>query len=601
MDSASQAIPIPAAPSADIWVAEVRVSNFRNIVDTRIALDRSVTFLVGENNTGKSALLDAIATACGSRRPMQDDLRRTDQEIAAEAIVDLVIRPVALDFEDPVIQRLDGNTGPGPREGEWAAIRMRLTRSHESPFLASRRSFLAWDEAAQDWYETGRHPTTQAMDLITAHTVEASRDLAAELLRRTSDWGRVLTNLGISASVRQELETRLRDLSDELREASPTLKLVAEQLLEMRNAQSTVEEVQIHPLPDRIEDLIHSTDVAIGGGVGTAALPMRLQGLGSRSLATLRVYFALCELRIGADKGVRPHLITLLEEPEAHLHPQAQAAVHRSVREIPGQVIVATHSPVLIGEADLEAVRVLRTATTGVEAHHLNPETAKKVAVFRRYISRPLGELFFARLVILVDGAAERTTIPPLLGSAMGRDIAGLGVTLLDMQGQKSEWMQKVIEALHRLGEIPWLAFVDNDSDGLKAIEGCTGMDGEPLSAEHPQVVMSGKKQLEQLLLDSGYHEEIRSIANEHASWQEPHPQAGEPRLPPFTLDEEASYLDFLTSTKGWSGELVAIAAVQNGHTPPEPIVELAARVEEAIAHRAITTDIAEDEDGVPP
>ena len=347
----------------------------------------------------------------------------------------------------------------------------------------------------------------------------------------------------------------------------------------MKDTQSSIEEVQLQPLPGRLEDLARSVDILVGAGSGTAALPMRLQGLGSRSLAALRVFSALLEVRIGVDQGVRPHVLTLLEEPEAHLHPQAQAAVIEFIRELPGQVIVASHSNVLIGEVDLQAVRIFRTSEEGTQVHALERKTAQKVAVFRRFISRPLGELFFSRLVILVDGAAERITLPVLLKPLLGRDVSGLGVTILDMQGQGKEWVQKVFDALDELGGIPWIAFVDNDSSGIAAIAGCVGTDGVPLSPTHQQVVMSGERQLEQLLLDAGYTEAIETVANRYSPWVSPDPRAGEPRLPPYTPDTETEYMEFLKQSKGWAGELIAREAMQSGQDPPAAITDLARRI----------------------
>ncbi|MCY4618407.1 MAG: AAA family ATPase [Chloroflexi bacterium] len=576
--------PSATGPIADLWIDEVRVANFRSIVDAQIPLEKGTTFLVGENNSGKSSILLAIATACGFHRPMQDDLHRTSDSVADEATIDLVIRSSSQEFSEVVAQRLAGNYGSGPGGGEWTAIRMNLQPSRESAFLSWTRRYMTWDEAEREWQESNLVPSRQMMELVSAHVVEASRDLSSDLARRTSNWGQVLAELGISASDREDLEVRLAELGSSLRQASPTFGALEEELLEMRGAQSSIEQVEIRPLPERIEDLIHSVDVVMGGGNDSASLPIRLQGSGSRSLAALRVYFALCKLRIGVDQGIRPHLVTLLEEPEAHLHPQAQAAVHRSIQSLQGQAVVATHSNVLVGEADLHAIRLIRSAGEGTSVSTLTSETARKVAVFRRFISRPLGELFFARLVILVDGAAERATIPVLLDPLLGRDVSGLGVTLLDMQGQSQEWLRKVIAALEELGGIPWVAFVDNDSDGLNSIKGCVGSDGVPLSEAHPQVVMSGKKQLEQLLLEAGYYQEVEMVANEHASWEPPDPRAGQPRLPKYAPKFESDYLGFLAHTKGWSGELVARAAVSNRRQAPPPIVELANRVRGALS-----------------
>lgn len=570
-------------PVADLWIEEVRVANFRSIVEAQIPLERGTTFLVGENNSGKSSILLAVATACGFRRAMQDDLHRTSDSVADEATIDLVIRSSGTEFSEVVAQRLAGNYWNAPGGGEWTSIRMVLRPSRESAFLTWSRKYLTWDDAGREWQESNLVPTRQVMELVAAHLVEASRDLSSDLARRTSNWGEVLAELGISVSDREALEEQLAELGSSLRQASSTLSTLEEELLEMRGAQSSVEQVEIRPLPEQLEDLIHSVDVVIGSGVDSASLPMRLQGSGSRSLAALRVYFAMCKLRIGVEQGIRPHLVTLLEEPEAHLHPQAQAAVYRSIQSLPGQALVATHSNVLVGEADLHAIRLIRSASGGTSVGTLTHETVRKVAVFRRYISRPLGELFFARLVILVDGTAERATIPILLDPLLGRDVSGLGVTLLDMQGQSKEWLRKVLEALEDLGEIPWIAFVDNDSDGLNAIKACVGSDGVQLSETHPQVVMSGTKQLEQMLIDAGYHQEIESVAIEHASWEHPDPRAGQPRLPKYSPEAKSEYLKFLADTKGWSGELVARAAVANRAQAPLPIVELANRVKGAL------------------
>ena len=133
-------------------------------------------------------------------------------------------------------------------------------------------------------------------------------------------------------------------------------------------------------------------------------------------------------------------------------------------------------------------------------------------------------------MVVLVDGAAERITLPVFLSPLLGRDVAGLGITILDMEGQTKEWVRKVVGGLDALGGIPWIVFVDNDSNGQDAIDGCNGSDGIPLSSSHPQVVVSGNKQLEQLLLDAGFGPEIEMVANEYAPRLPPDPDSGQPR-----------------------------------------------------------------------
>jgi putative ATP-dependent endonuclease of OLD family len=572
------------APPAGLVVDEVRVRNFRSLVDVAVPLEPTTTYLVGENNSGKSSLLLAIATACGSRKASTDDLYRAgDGSSAREATVDLLIRSIESEFREEVGQRLAANSGSGPRPGEWTGVRTTLTATREGPLLATRRSFLQWDPRRGDWIDTANIIGEKVLELVTSQLVEASRDLTAELSSRTSDWGRVLTDLGVGAEDRRVLEAELEGLAGRLHEASPIFGTLRSQLSKIAQAQSGVDEVNLQALPVRLEELAQSVEVIVASG-GRSGLPLRYQGLGSRSLAALMVFHALCEVRVGADQGIRPHILTLLEEPEAHLHPQAQAAVRRLVTDLPGQVVVATHSTVLIAEADPRSVRVLRAADPGAIVHVLKKETAKKIGVFRRYVERPHGELFFARLVVFVDGTAERTALPVMLEPLLGKDPAGAGVTFVELEGMNSERCEKAIDAMEELGGIPWLVFVDNDEDGLAAIDGVKGSDGEALDPGHDQVVVSGRKQLEQLVLDAGYHAEVQEIANVYSPWGLEDERHGQSRLPDISeAGADGQYLEFLAANKGWVAEHVARRAVRNGQAMPAPIVILATRIRNAL------------------
>jgi putative ATP-dependent endonuclease of OLD family len=434
--------------------------------------------------------------------------------------------------------------------------------------------------------------TDKVFELITSQLLDASRDLTAEIPNRTSDWGRVLANLDVREDDRRTLEAELEGLARRLHDASPVLRRLRGQLSRVAQAQSGVDEVILQALPVRLEELAQAVEVIVASS-GRTGLPLRYQGLGSKSLAALMVFHALCEIRVGADLGIRPHMLTLLEEPEVHLHPQAQAAVTRVVRELPGQIVVVTHSPVLIAEADPRCVRILRAANPGATIHELNIESEKKIAVFRRYIERPLGELFFARLVIFVDGTAERTALPVMLEPLLGKDPAGAGISFIECGGMIPEQLEKAIEALEELGRIPWLVFVDNDEDALGAIDGLKASDGVQLSPDHAQVVVSGRKQLEQLLLDAGYHSEVQEVANTYCPRRPEDPKYGDPRLPDITEERaDARYLQFLKQNKGWAAEQVARRVVERGRAMPCPVITLAERIRDLLAIPEPTGDV---------
>ena len=558
-------------PVAGIRVSRVVVRGFRCIDEVRLDLAPGTTYLVGENNSGKTSILLALWSALGSRRPLDDDLRReADGNLADEASVDLLIVPATGQRFSPqtaqnlVMVQRDPLTG-----SETVGIRTTFLPSREGRVLATRRSFLQPDDG-DGWQPVAAPALPPAlMTSVEAHLLDASRDLVAELGNRTSVWGRVLSDLQIvqdpdEGEGRADLEQALADVAARIRDASPVLSNLQADLARLADAQAGVGRVELQPMPLRLEELARAAEVVLHQH-DEAALPLRFHGLGSRSLATLLVFQTLARLRLGADRDEPPHLLTLVEEPEAHLHPQAVSALQALLDRLPGQRIVTTHSPQLVAQVDPQDVRIMRRSGTGIEVLWLPPETAKRAAQFRRYVERPFGEIMFARAIVLCDGTSERCTLPILLAAYFGCHPAGLGVSFIDCESMNRDQTAIVIRAAHDL-KLPWLAFADHDEAGESALGSIVHpATSEPLTPESPEVIMSGEKQIEQILIDAGYIDEIEQVAAdagiEIGSGKKPH-------------------LRFLKGNKAWAVEQVAARAMEANRALPSCIEELGRKLE---------------------
>jgi putative ATP-dependent endonuclease of OLD family len=161
-------------------------------------------------------------------------------------------------------------------------------------------------------------------------------------------------------------------------------------------------------------------------------------GLGYNNLIFMAV--VLSELAKNADSAYRSLIV---EEPEAHLHPQLQAVLLQYLSNIkvaagerPVQVFVTSHSPNFASIADLNAVECLVETSSGVEVFHprsVSFEKGKKEKL-KRYLDVTRAELFFARRVIFVEGAAELMMIN-LLAKSMSYDLRNHGVSLISVEG----------------------------------------------------------------------------------------------------------------------------------------------------------------------
>lgn len=475
-----------ASSPAEIRVESIRCRSFRGLDDIALELDSKLTVLVGRNNAGKSRLLRALAVAVGAVPADKDDLTVGG---LGEAIVDVVLAPSADGGEEVFAQRLSGSLGTARQTVSEAPLRERagwrttITRSAEGMAALTQRRVLRWNNVGGIFEPTGGEPPRELLRLVRGDLIETRRDLALELRERGSAAYRLIDDLEIDPTLVPDLQAKLDELSDSIVAGSGTLKGIKAALRDLSERVDAVGIPEVRPIPGRVNDLSTIASIEIAD-VNGDSLPLRLHGAGARSLASLRLQGVLYERRLGNDGGtLRPHAVTLVEEPEAHLHPQAQFDLPRLLGSIPGQVIVSTHSTHLVSELDAGLLRILTPRSGGAAAtelrvvedpdgatpRQLRPELYRsEMEKLRRTVERPFGELLFASVVVMGDGATERALLPTLLRHALGIKSHGLCVVDPGSMGDPSG--VAVLKAA-RLLQIPWILFADSDDDGVNAVD----------------------------------------------------------------------------------------------------------------------------------
>jgi putative ATP-dependent endonuclease of OLD family len=406
-------------------LSSVRIENFRALRFAKICFDPT-TVLIGENDCGRSSVMEAVALALGwhslegefSFQPFH--VHRSEQ--ASPSPIRIV-----LEFSENILFEVthgcDGTT-------HWTFRSAGDTVIDDRPMLAwlRRQMPVLW---MAEGMMSGRRldaPMAQAAD-ATGLAGETSRHYH-ELLQGTA--------LDMTAAIEHG-------------------SAAASRLLQAR---ANLRSGDLSPFGELLEEI---TGKPKDRPFTSPAELLRDTGTASHRLGMLLLTGALLDSGAGLlEPGMTP--LTLIENPEAHLHPMTLASIWSVIDRIGGQKIIATHSGTLLASARLSSIRRLtrRDGTVSV------PESSLSADELRRYsyhLRSRRAAASFARCWLLVEGETEYWLMPEL-ARVCGYNLASEGVTCVEIA---QCGLGALLKVAGHLG-IEWHLLADGDMAGQRYV-----------------------------------------------------------------------------------------------------------------------------------
>jgi len=235
------------------------------------------------------------------------------------------------------------------------------------------------------------------------------------------------------------------------------------------------------------ESILRSLKILLSEEDGLGNADPSKNGLGLNNVLYIAIWLEY--LRARTKRAGSAGQIILIEEPEAHLHPQLQLSLVSALSDIAMQTILTTHSTHITARLPL-ASQVVMTRRGGETTSHavstnaiLSPEDRRDL---ERYLDATKSTLLFARKIILVEGAAELILLPCLVHEMMEIDLEKHGISVISVNGTHFAPFMKLLEG-GKLGkrcvvigdaDLPPIAEEVEDEDisetraDLKALEG---------------------------------------------------------------------------------------------------------------------------------
>lgn len=477
-------------------VANLKIENFRGVRSGFIRFGKHPV-LIGDNNTGKTTLIEALALLLGRDRLLREltehDFYGSNPQPADR--IKLVVTITDFPNDEPedsshwfregraVVKWLDEATGfahPQRDNQSWklcCQIAVQARFDHESLAVEMLRYFHDHDNPVDPFAEdTPAFVPGKLIQEISFYLVRASRTWD-----KVFSWGNELFKRTVLAAAAQPATALLAE-RDRLRNPIQPIDLDPgiQPLIQNLNRELALS----FPNAPQVQLRLTGTDSrsvmeAVSAHFGTAdgiSVPAGRQGSGLVSMQGLLLLIELGRARALAGG----EFLMALEEPEVHLPPAAQQRLVQRVQSLSTQTFVTTHSPLVASMADPTAVLILRKLNGELSAEPFLEASLPALAPNwqRRFFQHSRVDVLSALMqpsLLVPEGKADfqllRCILKPLMmtagwGETMSRPF-GIEVGVLPTEDAKVVDIHQLMARLHRRVS----CLVDGDGEGLNYID----------------------------------------------------------------------------------------------------------------------------------
>jgi putative ATP-dependent endonuclease of the OLD family len=404
-------------------IEELYIDGFRCLCDFRIRFENDITLIVGENDSGKSSIIDCINLFTGSYHLEKDDfnydkntikviLKKSEFEFIKEYKKDAIsndnlkIKPINA-YLQKTKSFLESLNDPISEQDKTKVISIAklfgLVVRSNSIILNLKESILTkLNSGTEIIIEAGHFPEINLIQL-NGKQFENIESFFGEVFikdKQMEIWNEKISD---GKTIKEFIDQKLVDYSANISQDLESKGIKTKIKTYLKN----LTEIKITPSFQPRNLNINSEVKFLENG---KEINVDKKGDGTKR----RISLALLEYKAEKEECEGSKLY-ILDEPDTHLHVKAQLELLQILKDLKGkgcQIILTTHSPFLINATKPKQIRLLfQEEQNNTKLRYLkeDPEIADRIL-------RQLGieniYLYFARKIVLVEGETEESFLP---------------------------------------------------------------------------------------------------------------------------------------------------------------------------------------------
>lgn len=410
-----------------MYLKSITIKNFRKIKSAKCSFNPGLNLIIGPNDSGKTAVIDTIRIVLKQIvddyfRINDEDFNEIDQPIEIELLFSFMYSKTWISDSAYFAEYLHFTPKNKPRLKIWYSVKSGENNTRFPNFKIGPTKDVAVEMDAK------------CKDNFKVVYLRPLRDAENELrAKQGSRISKIFNKHGDITSQKDVLIKILKDFKDKSESffdsgAGIDIKTDITELLEKFDDQSYLrKDIKIGPTElstdpkNENQNLLRFLE----------RISLYYDNLKKPGLGTQNMIFIAAEL-LHLKKQAVPKIL-LIEEVEAHLHPQRQLKIIKALQEKSKdgiQMVLTTHSPNLASVVDVERLNVCFDGEFYSLAKKETELSKKNYTYLARFLDITKANLFFAQGVILVEGPTEQLLVPEF-AKILGHDLTDIGVSVI--------------------------------------------------------------------------------------------------------------------------------------------------------------------------